>query len=176
MQCNLGSIFVHNFKFPVVNKFYCFKCKLNNCETCRFINTDYVINFKHFSLPMLCNSNCLSSRCVYILNCKLCNAFYVGQTRGPISVRIKQHVKTIKLFTPFSPKNSDSCVAIHFNLHKHSLDHFSFYIIKSDILTDEELFYTETFFIHLFLKLDCKVLNDMTPELKSYYMDVTSKN
>jgi hypothetical protein len=170
MQSNLGSIFVHNFKFPFIKKFYCFKCKLNNCEICRFLNTDYVIKFKHLSLPILCNSNCSSSRCIYIINCKLCNAFYVGQTGGPIAVRIKQHIKTIKLFTPFSPKNSDSCVSIHFNLHKHTLEHFSFYILKSDILSDDELFYTETFFINFFLKLECKVLNDSIPVLKTFYM------
>jgi hypothetical protein len=169
LQNNLLSLLVHNHKFPFISKNFYKKCNNLNCITCKFSNDKYFIKINNsFSLPLFNNSNCNSENLIYILECKLCFSFYIGQTEN-IKKRLYQHLYNIKNFIPFH--KTCTCVSFHFNLKPHNYKYnFNFYILISNINNKKERNLMETFIIHLFIKLNAKVLNDYIPPLINYYI------
>ena len=55
--------------------------------------------------------SCMSSNLIYLIQCKLCNKQYVGQTRKKILTRLNQHYSTIRTA-------QDSPVSRHFRSHQ----------------------------------------------------------
>ncbi len=161
-QNNLISLFVHNLNFPIIRKNFFKKCNNINCNTCLFANTNYFISLKNnFDLPIFNDSNCSSNNAIYIIHCKLCNYFYIGQTNC-IKKRIYNHLYKIKNFVPFD--NNNTCVSIHFNLKGHNfLFHFNFYVLRCDIENLDDRLNIENFTINLFIKLNVKIINDYIP-------------
>ena len=144
-QNNIGSILIHNFKIPSIQKSYYERCNDIFCKTCKFANLDYYIQLKpNFFLPILDFSSCVSDNCVYLIKCKHSNAFYVGETSN-IKKRMANHISKIKRFSPYEQTNHNA-TSVHFNMKTHFyLQHFSFYVIKTDMGDHQERLKFETF-------------------------------
>jgi hypothetical protein len=98
-------------------------------------------------MPVKKNSNCESSGVVYIINCKLCNKFYVGETSKKAKIRIWQHLRSITNFLPF---NKSTEIAEHFNLIGHRISRdFKFCIFTSDLMEKERRLDCETDIRHI---------------------------
>ena len=82
----------------------------------KFLN--YLKLKTNYYLPSFDNSSCDSINVIYIICCKLSNAFYIGQTSRSVKKRINEHIYSINSFIPFHDKNT--CVSIHFNLKPHN--------------------------------------------------------
>jgi hypothetical protein len=172
MQANLKSILLFNFKFPSYNYCRYKKCDKISCNICKFANFNYYIQLKdNFILPFFNNSNCKSENVIYILSCKLCKMYYIGQSNNLYN-RINTHISKIKNFTPFSNNNSN-CVSNHFNLKLHNYElHLNFFIIHTDISNLKDRLNIEKFYIHLFKRLDVNIINDFIPFIRnSYYLN-----
>lgn len=169
MQNNILSLLVHEFKFPNTYKNFYRKCNKLDCSTCKFADKNYYINCSaDFRFPILDNSNCNSLNLIYIIHCKLCNSFYIGQTVN-IMKRIYNHLYDIKKFYPYCYKHNTS-ISIHFNLDGHNyLRDFRFFIIKKNLEDLNNRLQMEAFLINLFKRLDLKVINDHIPEIKTIY-------
>ena len=165
MQPNLSSLFVHNFK-PLASDFYSFsKCSNQKCSICPYSNSNCFINLNGFYLPILSNSNCESENLIYIINCRLCNFYYVGQTK-----RIKRRMRDHLNFCIFDNTFNSSCrvVSWHFNKHGHKLNKdFNFYIFRDNITELHFRLSIETQLITLFKRLGVKLMNDLIPD--EYY-------
>lgn len=69
------------------------KCNQSRCKTCPIINSD--INIKTHHNPDIIKiqnfAQCTTSHCVYMLECRFCNSFYVGETTTPLRTRMNGH-------------------------------------------------------------------------------------
>ena len=159
MQPNLSSLFVHNFKLLSTNSYNFSKCSKQNCKICPYSNLNCFIVLNGFYLPILNDSNCESENLVYIINCRLCNYYYVGQTKK-IKRRMRDHLNTCFFNNTFG----GNChgVSEHFNKPGHKLEKdFNFYIFRKNI---EEIHFRlsiETQLITLFKRLNIKLMNDL---------------
>ena len=173
MQNNLASIMIHGFSYPSVYKNNFKRCKNKTCRTCLYSNNRECFYLtEEFSLPIFDNSNCYSKDLVYILYCSFCFCFYIGQTNC-LKDRIYNHIRDIKKFDLnfISPNQEFKCVSTHFNKKNHNLnEHFSFFVIKTNIEKLEERLNIESFFLNLCVSLGLreKLINDFIPQIKNY--------
>ena len=163
IQSNLGSLLIHNFKFPKTIVFKNTVCAKLNCEICKFISFDEFILLRNgFKLPVLCNGNCESKMSIYIIKCIKCNDLYIGKTELTIEKRMRVHLSMIKNFLPF--KYSCRSDIEHFNLIDHNyINDLRFYIFKDDYLNTTELLLNEKILINFVSRCHNSVLNDYTP-------------
>ena len=114
-------------------------------------------------MPILSNSNCQNTAGIYIIHCKLCNFFYIGETGRSFQDRIRDHLYYIK-------RNFlDKEVAVHFNQINHNyLNDFEFFIFKDKIYNKEDRHYIENDLINIFITLKGKIMNNYIPSL--FYM------
>ncbi len=85
-----------------------------------------------------------------------------------IKKRIYKHLYDIITFIPFN--DGITSVSIHFNLKYHDYKHhFSFFVLKKDIVNLEERLNREPFLINLCKKLGVKLMNDHIPIIKEYF-------
>ena len=170
MQQNLQSLFVHGHKLLKNSDFRYKKCSQKNCSLCAYSNNNSFILLKDkFYLPIMNNSNCQSKNIIYILNCKLCDTFYVGQSLCA-NTRLKSHIKAIR-----KNKTSSNCECVHkhFNQIGHdSLKYFTFNIFKTDIDNKFKRLALESQLINLLVNLGFKVINDFIPDLYYWYLNV----
>ncbi len=141
---------------------------LKNCKICcKFISSNF-IKLNNFLLPLDLDVNCNTMNAVYAINCSLCpKVFYIGETERKVSVRIREHLRDIINFKPYCQYNS--VVAYHFNLKEHILNRdFKFYIVQNELKIKKIRQDFENSLVHLFLKLDFKVINDPL-KIKSRY-------
>ena len=163
---NLMSIFVFNkAQFFTSRSFQTKTCRVINCETCQYVsNKSYFLLKNFFVLPIKTNSSCLSTNIVYIIECKLCNVFYVGQSSKSANTRIRQHLRAIKNFKPFIKYTSE--VGYHFNLKGHSTkDHFRFSIFVSNLELDSLRFSVECDIINIFNSFHPPIINEKKPNI-----------
>ena len=79
--------------------------------------------------------------------------------------RIASHLSSIKNFSLYNPQ-SYLCVAAHFNMKEHYyMQHFSFFILITDLENATEGLNYEAFFINLFKQLNVNLRNDIIPKL-----------
>ena len=117
MSPNLTSIFIHNTRISLGN--HTFKCNCDKCETCEYISTNSYIFLKNgFIVPIMSNSNCKTKNVVYIIRCKLCELFYIGETSRCLSKRFNEHLNSIKKFKPYTNKTTE--IGYHFNLKRYN--------------------------------------------------------
>jgi hypothetical protein len=157
---NLRKILVHEGKLSSISLNYnCSACDLNGCKSCSFFERKNFISFnQNFSLPILSNCNCKSKFCIYILHCKYCNCYYIGETKQTFEERFKHHISDIKCFIPYLKEKSE--VAFHFNRKGHIVkEHLKAFIFTCDIINDEYRKMIESELIHIFLIMGCKVIN-----------------
>ena len=86
-------------------------CKFFNCSVC--VNLRKMKLFmseetkKSYKAP---DAQCFTSNVIYLLTCNICRKQYVGETKRPFVVRLKEHLADIRL-------KRDKPVAIHVNSH-----------------------------------------------------------
>jgi hypothetical protein len=164
IDVNIGSLLIHNFKFNSFIKYNFNKCNNPSCKICVFSNSFFCIKSKNFLLPFKANSNCDSKSFIYIIHCKRCNIFYIGESSRTVKLRIGEHIKGIVNFQKNLQNhlaNLSNCseTAIHFNLRGHCLENdFEFNIFNCD-LDDETRWSTETDLINIFLTRKIPILN-----------------
>ena len=74
----------------------------NNCNICKFSENYFYINLsKNFKLPIMVNANCNTESVIYIITCKKCNIFYIGETGKKVKLRIQKHLNNIKSYLNF---------------------------------------------------------------------------
>ena len=159
---SISSIFIHNFKIKKPTYFCYKKCSKPSCKTCLYANTNFSIKLTDsFILPILRNSNCSSENLIYIIYCKSCFFFYIGQTNN-LKNRFRKHKRNIIL----NIDESETLKLIqHFNLPNHSLKNFCFYVFKTDIVNLTDRLNQENQLIHLFNKLNIPILNEKIPKI-----------
>ena len=165
MQTNMGSLLVHNiFSLNLnIKNFKYLKCDDLNCNVCIYNSKSNIIKVNQsLTLPIDCISSCDSICVIYIINCKKCNAFYIGETYRSVKERLLEHIRSIKYFIPFISYHTP--VSTHFNLESHSLKDFKFYIYKKDLLDDNVRKNYEARTICLFKNhFKAKILNKLCP-------------
>jgi hypothetical protein len=165
IDTNIGSLLIHDFKLESLNIKYSYKkCNKSGCKICKYSTCNYFLKSKGFVLPILNNSNCLSKGVVYIIKCKRCNIFYIGESKRKACERINDHLGNIRRFG----KNLDlniakledlSETAVHFNTKGHNIEEdFQFFIFNIN-LEDAKRWSTETDLINLFLRRKIPLLN-----------------
>jgi len=92
MQDNFASVFVHNKPYNAQVEFCYKKCLFSKCIICKYSDTSLFIILNDFVLPILSNSSCISKNVVYILKCKYCCSYYIGQSEN-LHRRIKTHIR-----------------------------------------------------------------------------------
>jgi hypothetical protein len=173
MQPNLSSLFVHEFKLFKPKLYSYKKCNVKTCSPCSYANTNAFIKLNDFILPIMNDSSCNSKNILYIINCKLCNCYYIGQSMSAKG-RLKSHVRAIRL-----NRTTSNCVCVyqHFNSpHHNTLNYFTFYIFKTDIDSKFHRLNLESQLIHLFIKLGINLLNERIPDLYFSFPNVSLFN
>ena len=99
-------------------------CHAPNCHTCA-----HLIDFTPTAAPASKTNTCGTSNVVYLINCDICPATYIGETRNTLRTRLNQHRSDIL-------HNTDTPVSIHFNLPNHCLANLRITILQSGPFTD----------------------------------------
>lgn len=163
LQFNIASLIVHDFKLIKSTSYKTKSCK--NCSICEYIDNSSFLKVNNFVIPIQSFSNCFSKNLVYIIICKRCNLFYIGQTKRCFNTRMKEHLNNIKNFIPFC-NLMNSAVAIHFNLKGHDYKNdFSCLVFKKDLESNETRLDIELQLIHLVKNLNKKIINIHIPYL-----------
>ncbi len=166
MQPNLSSIFVHNFKLLPTNTFNFKICSRVSCKVCPYSDSNPFIQLNNFILPILSNTSCRSLNVVYVIFCRQCNFYYIGQTKR-LSKRIREHV--LNCFLNDALGGNCSSVFPHFNLPKHHLKtDFRFMVFRSNIDDLHTRLNIEAQLIYLFKILGLNILNNFIPDLYKY--------
>jgi hypothetical protein len=140
INCNINNALVHNFKIIKHKRYQTKKCNLLNCKICRFIHTHHFIKLdihSNLKLKLISNATCMTKNVIYIIICKKCNLFYVGETSDTLKARISQHLNHILKFKPYE-KYHDKEVARHFRRDKHKLSDLKVCVFRAD-LSDTKL-------------------------------------
>ncbi len=169
MQNNLSSLFVHEFQLLKQNNFRFKKCSDKKCSVCFYANENSFIVVNNFFIPIMANSNCKSLNIIYIIQCKKCDHYYVGQSLCA-GTRLKTHIKCIRL-----NRTSSDCVCVmeHFNGTGHqTLNNFTFNIFNVNITNLYKRLSLETHLIHLFIKIGATLINDFIPPLFYWHNNV----
>ena len=166
IQPNLSSLLVHNFKLEPLNYHFYTKCKNQSCKVCSYASLNYFINIKNFIFPILSNSSCSSVNVIYIISCRLCNSYYVGQTKY-LKKRISEHLNTCIFNNSFG----GNCKGVmnHFNKNGHNLEkNFCFYVFRTNIEHLYERLDIEAQLINILKILKVKIMNDLIPSIKNF--------
>ena len=91
-------------------------CNRPRCMTCPLISSDVSISRGNVTFNFFDSFDCTTSHVVYLIRCRrgCSNAWYIGETKNALSVRINGHRTTIKHPKPHFP------VGVHFSLEDHS--------------------------------------------------------
>ena len=118
------------------------KCHRHRCHNCKYMKhtnavTSRITHSKHYIKQTI---NCNSKGVIYLIECSLCCAQYVGQTSRTLKTRISEHRSAISLKKPTS-------VSTHFNSPNHSLKNFT--VCGLEKVTDtSRLLERESFWIY----------------------------
>ena len=170
IQPNIGAMLIHNiysFNFYLCNYKY-FKCQDSNCKICFYSSNSNTIKINNnFTLPILSSSSCNSTGIIYIIFCKLCKIYYIGQSKRSVKERLNEHFYKINNHVPF-----DNCTTVsnHFNLLLHDLSYLKFFIYTVDLHDDKERQHLENKLIFLFKNIfNVKLINNVFPCPYNYY-------
>ena len=160
---NLRSFLLFNYSKAILKPSFCKKCNLKNCKSCHFIlNESYILLNDFFYLPILSHSNCNSIGCVYIIECKFCKFYYIGETGRIVKERIQEHIRLIIHHSLF--KNTESEVAQHFNLPLHNYRyHFKYYVVKNNISNLKDRRHIENDMIQIIRHVTNRIINFYIP-------------
>ena len=132
------------------------KCANTQCSICFFSRPGQYLNLKGFPLFLKSAASCSATCCVYILHCRLCNIYFIGQTQS-----FPELLQAMNPADMSAQGKQRFIVAEHFaqsfhNVHKH----FSFWIFKDFQLHERTSRRDcESFLYSIFRKLDLKMLH-----------------
>ena len=170
MNSNLSKLLTHNFQKdkPISYKFsFCTKI---SCNYCPYANSKSYIKLNKFFLPIMCNSNCRALNLIYIIYCKTCLCYYIGQTNN-FRNRFSAHKRNILINKTMINSDINDGVNLieHFNQKDHDLrKNFGFFIFKTGIPDLNDRLNLENQLIHLFLTLKIPILNDRVADKYLY--------
>jgi len=167
MQNNFSSLFVHNKPYNALVNYSYKKCSSSKCIICIYSQTSSFLKLNDFILPILCNASCDSKNVVYIIKCKSCCSFYIGQSED-LYRRLKTHVRFCRLKLSSNTSNC-SLLINHFHEGLCNFNAFSFFVFRHNIVNKFKRLNIETQLIHLFVDLGMKVLNDLIPDRYYWY-------
>ncbi|XP_059150561.1 uncharacterized protein LOC131937289 [Physella acuta] len=111
---NLRDLLVRSRLPPTTNTGFGTTPCPRKCNTCLFTLQVESLQLPKGTLKIKNHFNCESRNVVYVIKCRRCNIFYIGQTGKRLSDRVSQHLRSIN--------NEDSLpVAKHFNKSGHDL-------------------------------------------------------
>jgi len=170
IKTNMGSMLIHGFKFNGIKKFIYKKCFNIDCKVCKYSINYHYLHINNLFLPFQNNSSCNSKGINYILICKKCKSYYIGESLRTVKQRISEHIndidkyKTSKetdIINTIINDNNWSNVAKHFNNNDHNFDeHFRFCIFDSNVINEECRLSIETDLINIFKTFKLDILND----------------
>jgi len=170
---NVGAYLIHGFKNKIKNVlFKCLKCDNTTCLCCNFLIDSSHIKINKFIFPCISNSTCSSIGVIYIIACKRCNKYYIGETKRTAFKRFSEHLKNIRSFRSNIDKsliNYEKCneTTIHFNYTKHVLNEdLQFFILVNSLSNDIIRRSKETDLINYFKTLKINILNSKIPDSK----------
>ena len=171
MQPNLSAILIHNiFSFNInLSNYKYMKCSKLDCEICSFSSKSNLIKINDkYSLPIKCNSSCNTFNFTYIIYCRKCKSFYIGQSYRTVLIRLKEHLYKINNFVPFYL--NCTTVSNHFNLKNHETSNFTFFIFNNNYKDDEARLHEEAKLIYLFRYVfHASIINNVFPSPYSKY-------
>ena len=100
-------------------------CTLKNCSVCQIFRTtkSFKSEQNHRSYRIPPGIQCKTANVIYLLTCTSCKKQYVGETKRPFIVRLKEHLADIRL-------KRDKPVAIHINSHTSDINKVIPHIIE----------------------------------------------
>ena len=125
----------HQFKYkPFFKTNVCTKCNKKTCKICNYVKITNSLNINNYIFPIMSDTNCLAKGIIYIIGCKRCNTYYIGESERTAEKRLSEHLRNILKFKNDIYKtlvhyDSQSEVAIHFNCSFHILN-LSFAILQ----------------------------------------------
>ena len=164
LQPNFKMMLISGFKLNNFVLFNYSSCNKTKCITCKYAAIESCcIQSDSFTLPVLANSSCDSTNCIYVIKCEKCNKFYIGQTNN-MKKRLSTHLSSIRKFSLV--KENVMEVAEHFNLKDHDYTKdLKFWIIKKDLSQTYERLTLENIIIHLFMQREIPILNAIQPSI-----------
>ena len=67
-------------------------CGRARCQTCKMILGTQTVKSSSGAVVMLkCDTNCKTANVVYLISCCKCQKQYVGETKGPLNLRMNGH-------------------------------------------------------------------------------------
>ena len=124
---NLKDLLVRaSLKPPQINHEGSSQCRRPRCKTCAHIKTgtrfDSATTGETFHVRA--TANCKTRNVVYLIECRICNKQYVGETENALHLRMNGHR------SDYNRKLSDKPVARHFNSVGHTFDDLSVMVIE----------------------------------------------
>jgi len=115
---------------------------------------------KIFLFPFFEERTCSSQNLIYLIKCKKCNVYYIGETGQSIKKRINGHLSTIRCYVPF--QFNAPVVAEHFNKNGHDFStDFCFNVLKLHLSDKEKRLFYENVFINLFQYFNLNLINKL---------------
>jgi len=135
-NCNLNNAFVHNHKITLSKRYRTKKCLENSCKICKFIYAKDYIKVDEAKIKLLANATCNTKNIIYIIFCKRCSIFYIGESSKSLKERTMQHINNILKFIPYK-KYENKEVAKHFRTKSHKLSDFKVCVFRKDLENNE---------------------------------------
>ena len=167
---NFNNIFINNSQITSQDKKHLYTKNYNVLDKLdtfiyQFLYNKNYIRIKSFNIPLYNVIDLDISNIVYILICKKCNMFYIGQSGRKFKIRFLEHIKSIKNFLNLIKFNNE--VSTHFNKKRHDyLSDLKFCIFKKDIYNLSDRLSIETDLINIFLTLKLNLINSKLPDIK----------
>ena len=130
-------------------------CGSKRCLTCQHIQTGTTIQSTSTgcTFKLHVTANCKTSNIIYVIQCKVCNSQYVGETKNPLHIRLNGHRNDI------IKNRVDKPVASHFNGPGHTPSDFTIMVLEQMKSQNPNLRkYRESYWI---FQLDCLHPNGM---------------
>lgn len=123
----------------------CGPCDKPRCKLCPMMQKTETVRStgSNFSFRIQGNYNCDSENVVYILECTLCHAQYIGQTGTALRMRINNHRSHVNAL-PHLP------ISKHVTTLGHPFDKFAVTVLQSGFRTHHDREVRESFLIHKF--------------------------
>jgi hypothetical protein len=103
---NFKMLLIDNFNFKYNKNSFTRKCLTEKCKVCNYVTKISFLKLGNFKLPLKVDSNCKSKGIIYIIICKKCDVYYIGESGFSASERISQHLYDIRRFLPYGTQSS----------------------------------------------------------------------
>jgi hypothetical protein len=132
------------------------KCNRSRCKCCDQLNLTNTARStsSNYKFNLATHYNCMTSNCVYLLECSMCSLQYIGETAQPFHKRLNGHRsdanQKISTRTGKVIGKIDLPIFKHVKNTGHSFDSFTAIILKSDFKSEDDRLFYESFCISKF--------------------------